>query len=98
MDGLGMSIVVQVRFFVNGPGDGEWLPWEDYELDEPYGLNGDDVPGYGLAVMYEVRIKPAFEPGHFVELNNGMVLKDARVEYFLKEPDPNMWKRVRLVY
>jgi hypothetical protein len=95
MDGLGMSIVVQTRFFIDGQGGGEWLPWEDHEIDESSGLNGDDVPGHGLAVMYEVRIKPAFEPGWYRSLVNEEVCQ------FYKSPHvpgrPNIWKRVRFV-
>lgn len=90
-----MSIVVQIRFFVDGQGGGEWLPWEDHELDESSGLNGDDVPGWGEAVMYEVRLKPVFEPGWYRSLVSDEVV------HFSVSPHvngmPNCWKRVRLV-
>lgn len=89
MDGLDMSIVIQTRFFLDGQGGGDWLPWEDHELDESSGLNGDDVPGHGSAVMYEVRIKPAFEPGFYLhEVDNH------EIRWWDTQPSNQYWKKV----
>jgi hypothetical protein len=84
-----------MQYRCKGPGDS----WSKYDPWAPA-----TACAFAPDFDYNFRVKP-FEPGYFVELNNGMVLKGAYIRWFLSAEDVETethrtgheWRRVDVI-
>lgn len=84
-------MTLQYRFFITSQDGGYWSSWEGY-------VSGDRIPY--AAVEFEIREKPDFEPGYFIDMS----LPDERregagpreVHWFEEVPVARGWVRVNV--